>query len=277
MRNRLEQVTFETMKKFKKNNIVLPGDYSEEFIQNAVKLGYHPEDKTVLQDELKQDLQKLDKIFDQTSEGLTALSSSTTQAVDAIEKKDDKELLSIKQDIEALQSKVHSLQEELYTDSLTKVYNRRWFNEYYIKDDRFKKSGFMVFLDLNNFKQINDNYGHIVGDMVLKYLVVYLAKHLKSFDHYTVRYAGDEFIVVFDQNNSIIRLETLLQMVQKNLYKQKISVKNNDETTFSFTFSFGLSFFHQGDFMESILNKVDSQMYENKKTTKTQNDKMTIL
>ncbi len=271
MSNRLEQVTFETMKRFKNNNIVLPADYSEGFIENALKLGFDLEDKKVFQDEMRQELGKLDKIFDQASAGLNALSSSSTQAVKAIENKDDKELLSIKKDIETLQEKVQSLQKELYTDSLTKAYNRRWFNEQYIEDDRFIKNGFIAFLDLNNFKQINDNYGHIVGDMVLKYTVFYLVKNLKSFKYHTVRYAGDEFIILFDQENSIERLETLLQMVQKNLFKQKLSVKNNEKITFSFTFSFGLTNFNKGDFIEDILNNVDNKMYENKKTIKAQN------
>ena len=183
-----------------------------------------------------------------------------------MKKKDDKELLGIKNDIVSLQEKVKSLQKELYTDSLTKIYNRRWFNEQYIKDDRFVQSGFMAFLDLDNFKHINDKYGHLVGDMVLKYLVVYLDKHLKAFGHSTVRYAGDEFIVMFPQNNSITKLETLIHQVQSNLLKQKISLKNNSEITFSFTFSFGLSLFSCGDLIETILNNVDSKMYENKKT-----------
>ena len=87
MTNRLEQVTYETMKRFKKNNIVLPGDYSEEFIHNALKMGYDLKDKEIFEGDLKQELEKLDKIFEQTSEGLNVLSSSTSQAVEAIEKK----------------------------------------------------------------------------------------------------------------------------------------------------------------------------------------------
>ena len=65
-----------------------------------------------------------------------------------------------------------------------------------LDDGKFQNDGKMAFIDLNKFKIINDTHGHLLGDLVLKYLVKFLQKELAYEGVNVMRYAGDEFMVL---------------------------------------------------------------------------------
>lgn len=268
MSNKLKTATYETMKHLKKNEIVLPSDYSKEFEKISYSLGIELGNQEILMQELSQDFAKLDKIVAQTNENLNALEQNTASATKAIEKQDIAELSKIKSNIKAMQDQIAFLQQELFTDSLTKAHNRKWFNDHFLAQDHFKSDGFMAFLDLNNFKNINDSYGHIIGDMVLRYLVDFSKKELKTLNPKIVRYAGDEFLILFDAQNNLIALEKMLHDLQVKLYKQTLSPKNDKSTTFHFSFSFGIAPFKNGDIFSHTIELADQKMYANKVISK---------
>lgn len=268
MSNLLKQVTYKTLKKLKNFDIVLPMDYSSIFKKNALDVGLPVDDDKILLEYLHQDINRLDDIYSQTNDSLEVLKTSTNNAYSAIEKNDKNELERIKHDIIMLQDKVMFLQMELFTDSLTKAYNRKWFNDHFLKKDRFKTSGVIGFLDLNNFKSINDTYGHIVGDMVLKYLVEFLKKNIKTGNFYVVRYAGDEFLIIFENYSDIENVSILCNTLQRKLLNKTLSPKHDKSVTFSFTFSYGVTYFKENELFENTLKVIDEKMYENKKAYK---------
>ncbi len=84
-------------------------------------------------------------------------------------------------------------------DDLTQIFNRRYFLEivhYHFKIIHQKNSSAIMMIDIDNFKKINDTYGHLVGDDVLKYTVKQISENLRE-DDILARYGGDEFIVFF--------------------------------------------------------------------------------
>ena len=92
------------------------------------------------------------------------------------------------------------LQELAYRDPLTGVYNRRFFDERLKQElDRLRRSSHgsiaLMFLDLNRFKQLNDTYGHMAGDRVLRSVAKAIHSKLRSYD-VLARYGGDEFIAI---------------------------------------------------------------------------------
>lgn len=87
--------------------------------------------------------------------------------------------------------KMASYEQELYTDSLTKVYNRRFYD----KICREKISGGMALIDLDNFKEINDTYGHHAGDLALKTCAQLMSSLVRK-DDYVLRIGGDEFAMI---------------------------------------------------------------------------------
>lgn len=86
------------------------------------------------------------------------------------------------------------LQEQLYCDGLTNAYNRRYLDEQIYEG---KTITAVAMLDLDKFKDVNDRYGHHVGDIVLKSVVDVIKKGIREKDA-LVRYGGDEFVILFD-------------------------------------------------------------------------------
>ncbi|BDF35881.1 diguanylate cyclase [Bariatricus massiliensis] len=81
----------------------------------------------------------------------------------------------------------------LYIDSLTSVYNRRYYDEHFQRADDIQA---MVVIDVDNFKHINDNYGHDVGDIVLQRIAQSVLSCVRKTDA-VIRYGGDEFVIIF--------------------------------------------------------------------------------
>ncbi|MEA1915552.1 MAG: GGDEF domain-containing protein [Campylobacterota bacterium] len=269
MANKLKVITFDTLKTLNKQEIVLPSDYSHTFEQNAKNLGFDLQNYDIILEDLNQDTQKIDTIIEKTNKNLNSFKESATRASKAIQNSDNEELKSIQTDIDTMKKEIEFLQNELFTDTLTKVYNRKWFKDIYLQNDIFQEDGYLAFIDLNDFKQINDNHGHLVGDQVLKYLCNYLNKYLKEYAHSIIRYGGDEFVIIFSQKNNGEKISNQLISIQKKLLMQKLQSKNAHKSTFSFTFSFGFIAFNKYDSFDPIIQKADEKMYQNKLELKT--------
>ncbi len=90
------------------------------------------------------------------------------------------------------------------TDGLTKIYNHRFFQELFEKEykrsDRYNTVFSMIMLDIDHFKKVNDTYGHLCGDEILKGLAVLIKSCLRSMD-VVARYGGEEFAVLLPETN----------------------------------------------------------------------------
>ncbi len=267
MQNLLKEVTYKTIKNCKKKEIVLPGEYSKSFEKHANEIGLDLENDAIVLKDLHQDENKLNFIVQETNSNLQSLGTSAKNAEIAIQNKDDKALRMVQNEVSSMQEKINFLQKELFTDSLTKAKNRKWFEDFYIKEDKFPNNGFLAFIDLDRFKQINDTHGHLVGDQVLRYLSEFLKKELTLEGISIIRFAGDEFIVLFD-NSTLTekKVENLLKSTQEKLSKLKLKSKTIDNLTFSF--SYGLVSFKTNDSLEVILCDADEKMYKNKQLRK---------
>lgn len=263
MSNKLKEVTYLTIKNLKNNDIILPGEYSTYFANIAKEMEVDITNEEVVLKDLHQNCERMDKIVKTTSNNLDSIHNSTKKAQEAIVNKDEESLATITNELSEMQKQIKFLQKELFSDALTGGYNRKWFADYYLNDGHFPTDGKMAFIDLNKFKIINDTYGHLLGDQVLKYLVKFLQKELAYEGVDVVRYAGDEFMVLFS-DSAIKRINAKDKMddAQVKLAKQKLkSAKVND---LQFSFSYGLVDFKANDSVDVILEKADELMYENK-------------
>ncbi|MHB8894521.1 MAG: diguanylate cyclase [Candidatus Geothermincolia bacterium] len=90
------------------------------------------------------------------------------------------------------------------TDGLTKIYNHRFFQELFEKEykrsDRYNTIFSLIMLDIDHFKKVNDTYGHLCGDEILKGLAVLIKSCLRSMD-IVARYGGEEFAVLLPETN----------------------------------------------------------------------------
>lgn len=137
------------------------------------------------------------------------------------------------------------IEELSLTDELTKLCNRRYFNDIFPKEilraiRESKEIGFAIF-DIDNFKLYNDNYGHQAGDMALQKLSDTVMKHLHRASDYCFRLGGEEFgILIYDIN--IDKFRTLLENIRKAIFNLQINHKYNNKFNF-ITASFGATTF----------------------------------
>lgn len=267
MHNLLKEVTFKSLNDFKTHDVVLPGEYSSTFQRYAKECNLDLENQDVILEALTQNKDELDFLTKETSNNLLSLSKSTLDAQSAIEKKDINALKTVNNDIIKMQEQIKNLQIQLVTDTLTKAKNRKWFYDFHLIDNKFKSYGYLVFLDLNNFKFINDTYGHIVGDLVLKYLSSYLQEELKHKNAEVVRYAGDEFMIIFNEcTDTYDELISYLNIIQDKLSKRKLQSKKIKSLQFSY--SYGLTQYKRDDEFPKIIEDADQKMYKNKQKVK---------
>lgn len=138
---------------------------------------------------------------------------------------------------------------ESYTDSLTKVFNRKVLNEMDIK--KFKS--FVIF-DCNDFKKINDVYGHLAGDAALVYIAECMNDALRK-DDVLIRYGGDEFIVLCKDNDA----EVIANKIKTEVESKPLKYKN---TVIPLAVSYGVA--EVRDSFMSTLFDADKRLYTNK-------------
>jgi len=146
-------------------------------------------------------------------------------------------------------------------DTLTGLPNRFLFFDRLdqaIRKSRRQKQRFaLLFIDLDDFKTVNDMYGHIVGDEVLKGIADFLSQTVRDSDT-VARLAGDEFMVILDNVQSIANVEAV---AEKTLRAVSQPIKTQ-QVTVTKTASIGISIFpDHGDDSESLLRKADAAMY----------------
>ena len=153
------------------------------------------------------------------------------------------------------------------TDYLTGVYNRKRLETYMRNkiDTSSKNNTFSaILIDLNNFKSINDTFGHDIGDQALETSVTLLKSCLHSND-FIARYGGDEFCIILDVSN-INDLERTVGRIDSCLKKYN----ENPTKTYSLGFSMGYAVydFHSHMKAEEFQKQIDMLMYENKRASK---------
>ena len=164
--------------------------------------------------------------------------------------------------ISELEEAQQQLKEQANKDYLTGLYNRRYFNEVsqniiYVSKRQNKNCSVMM-LDIDKFKNINDTYGHDVGDEVIKALSHILLKSVRKSDIVS-RFGGEEFALLLpftDKNNAAI----IAQKIRKNVQNHKIKTKNDDIV--QFTVSIGVdSILNTDESIEDALRRADDALY----------------
>ncbi len=162
--------------------------------------------------------------------------------------------------------------EELYlktiTDNLTGLYSREFVIQALQKmTTRVKRYGGAVtigIVDIDKFKNVNDTYGHIAGDEVLKKVSEGMQDQLRSTD-YIGRYGGEEFIIVFD-NSNIDNAKFVCERLRKHIESEVIEHQGKK---ISVTVSIGLAEYHAQN-ISDLLMEADKRMYQAKRQGRNQ-------
>ncbi len=150
-------------------------------------------------------------------------------------------------------------------DCLTDLYNRRFFDQR-IKEEIERATRqcyplFLIMLDLDNFKHINDMKGHRAGDEILKILARVLKKSTRNYVDTVFRYGGDEFAIIIPQA-TLEQAELIAERVRRNYLQEKV-----DGTSLSIgVASFNKEEVGQVDLVNTLVQRADDAMYAAKKT-----------
>ena len=150
-------------------------------------------------------------------------------------------------------------------DGMTKLYIYRHFYTLLENEirrcSRYKRNASLIMMDIDNFKRINDTYGHLTGDIILKRLAATLQETVRKID-IPARYGGEEFVVILpetDKKDACVIAERIRQNVEK------ITVQVNETETLSPSISIGVAQFStDGQEPKELINAADTALYFSK-------------
>ena len=180
------------------------------------------------------------------------------------------EMVEARRNAEQAQGKVRKLEAELEhvseqvsQDQLTGVLNRRGLDDAMQREmarAERRKSGLCVaVLDLDNFKKLNDTYGHQAGDDALMHLTKVVRKTLRPTDT-VARYGGEEFIILFSETD-LEQAVLVMRRLQRELTK-RFFLHNNERLLI--TFSAGVAMLAPGESQDAVFARADKAMYQAK-------------
>ncbi len=159
---------------------------------------------------------------------------------------------------------VYELEEKSRIDGLTGLYLKRYFieklNSEYERVKRYGTNFYLIMLDIDYFKKVNDTYGHLVGDKVLKEIAHIISSSVRPGD-IVGRYGGEEFIILLPSisKEAVIGIaEKIRKTVEKTVFKE-----NNIE--FATTISIGICEYMPNTKPTKLIDNVDKALYESKK------------
>ena len=174
---------------------------------------------------------------------------------------------SAEQHISEQQARIRELEALSLTDELTGLHNRRGLQDFMTRTlsfaSRHNETGILAFLDLDNFKEINDRYGHETGDRALKTLADTITSSLRGSD-FVARVGGDEFVFVLTRTteengrNRALTMQRQISTTMLPVRGKKLFLKA----------SLGVASYTAQSSFDQLMAAADQAMYENKKAQK---------
>jgi diguanylate cyclase len=175
-------------------------------------------------------------------------------------------LNQIRAEVRKLAASLEQSRQNEFRDALTNVANRRYFDRAlprHITDAAATGQPLSIaFADLDHFKTINDNYGHPVGDDVLRYFAALLQKNIKGRD-FVARYGGEEFVLLLPAT-SLDNAKVLIQQIKTELDRASLIVSKGKSSIGKVTCSFGIVQAHPGEEAGDLIKRADAKLYEAK-------------
>ena len=224
------------------------GDYNRKILEQSEKM-----EQITLLDDIKKIKQALIFEIEQLRE-----------TVHQKEGKDSAQLESLAKQVEILNIELKKVQRESERDGLTGAHNRKAFDQRIsnlVEKNTATKANFsLIMLDLDDFKNINDTYGHQTGDRVLVALVNKCRQFIRS-DDTIARYGGEEFAIVLpgaSLKNAIKKGKQICKAVAATQYAVE---GTTEQEPLSVTISVGVATYRKADSIKAIITRADEALY----------------
>lgn len=171
-------------------------------------------------------------------------------------------IIDAQETVKRLQSKMEEVADMATVDELTGLYNRRALfsrlSEEHSRAERYGQGFTLLLIDIDDFKNVNDEYGHQVGDGILRGLGAFLRQNLRDSD-FPARFGGEEFICLLPATD-IDHAVQAGNKIRQLLSQSTLSSKKTD-ITLHITVSIGISAFASGDDIDSLIKRADDALY----------------
>jgi len=238
-------------------------DFNESKALDLIDAVAHRSDEVLSQFNIEsRKIQSYSQLLQKANEELSRLNlSCETMVVEFKESKARAELLAT--ELKAANAK---LRNAAFRDELSGLYNHRFFHESLSGEiesaERYRHSVSVIMLDVDNFKTINDTYGHQVGDAVLRSVGQYLLRSSRSSD-IPARYGGDEFVILL-RDTTVDGAKIRARAICSEIGATPIQA---DGVSVNITVSVGVAGYHQRSPVSKndLINLADKAMYQSKR------------
>jgi diguanylate cyclase len=174
-----------------------------------------------------------------------------------------KQLDTVTWESEKLQEELKEVKQEAILDALTGLYNRKYLKEklgaYHLNFQQDGSIFSVVMLDIDHFKNINDSYGHNIGDAVLEFTGLIIKDAVKGKD-IPARYGGEEFVILLPMTlcrNACMFAENL----RKDIAEKPLKIKKTQKNIGNISVSIGVAQIRKGDTPDSLIERADRALY----------------
>lgn len=179
--------------------------------------------------------------------------------------------------LRAAQSEIASLRQQLERahmaatlDSLTQIFNRSSFTRLLEQAlGNGHQNLALVMMDIDHFKQFNDQYGHPLGDRVLQH-VGQLLRDLLPAKGLAARYGGEEFCVILQDCADLRTAYQFAELLRQKIQALRVRVRRTDKVLDTITASFGIALAQPGDDIEDLITRADDALYQAKHNGRNQ-------
>jgi two-component system cell cycle response regulator len=155
---------------------------------------------------------------------------------------------------------ISTIQALTTTDQLTGIANRMHFSMVFEHElnvlHREKEPLGVIFFDIDHFKQVNDRYGHLVGDSILRHVAALVKKQIRKSD-FVARWGGEEFVILLPRTH-LTKTRQVAEMLRQTIEKE------NFGSVETISCSFGVAALEENESAEALLKRVDRLLYQAK-------------
>ncbi|MEO8631459.1 MAG: GGDEF domain-containing protein [Betaproteobacteria bacterium] len=193
---------------------------------------------------------------------LSGLLSETRHLQDSLSELNER-LVASQSDIERLQHDLIRVRQEALTDGLTGLLNRKAFDEEMAAEVTVANDGdvplCLVLIDIDHFKQVNDTFGHVLGDRVLRAIGELLKASVKGKDR-VARYGGEEFAVLLP-DTALTGARSVAEALREKIASSRIQRLNSENPIRSITISAGAARYRTRETITRFIERADAALY----------------